>query len=414
MEEKLTTKQIQEINDLKVIQDLGTVVWARPSELVLWSPDGRTQQEEIIRRCLIRLKETGFVQSIPLPGRSGTGYFLTKKGENLCKQNGFPVASDGHEPSRPAARFHEHILTTIALSKYKQMGYQCYFARDLAWASDKILEENEKEIAVKVLRDEVIYKHPPKMVDAFAIFKDTQNKATIRCYFEAEWSVKDGKKMWSQIRSFEEILKRSANNRVVLVYPSDPVWQTGFLKKIGKTWTAPNHTATFINYMSKSKILMEKASQVLFLAIPLEGNFKLTKELITFSLQDALNRERDNFIKSEIGGWTEDVLNFEYRKTRRLTHTASGAQLTIGMQTFDEFCEDEPGWYYDFKYPVHAKNNTVMFREITGARLDFKDNHHIDDWAFVMRVTMNWALKNMFLDPNCTYKPRKNPTKNAG
>jgi len=414
MKVKLTTKQIQDMNDDKVILDLGIVGWARSSELVLWSPDGRSQQEEIIRRCLVRLKESGIVQSITLPGRSGTGYFLTKKGENLCRQKGFPVASAGHEPSRPAARFHEHILTTIALSKYKQMGYQCYFARDLAWAPDKILKENEKEIAVKILKDEVIYKHPPKMVDAFAILKDTQNKIIIRNYFEAEWSVKDGEKMWSQIRSFEEILKRSANNRVVLIYPSDPVWQTEFLKKIGKTWKAPNHEAVFINYMSKSKILMEKASQVLFLAIPLGGNFKLTKELKTFSLQDTLTRTRDDFIKSELGGWTEDVVNFEYRKTRRMTHTASGAQLTIGMQTFDEFCEDEPGWYYDFKYPVNSKNNTVTFREITGDRLDFKGKHHIDDWAFVITITIRWALKNMFVDPDCVYKPSKNPHRNAG
>jgi hypothetical protein len=142
MTEKLTTKQIQDLNEERVIQDLGVVAWARSSELVLWSPDGRSQQEEIIRRCLVRLKESGFVQSINLPGRSGTGYFLTKKGENLCKKKGFPVSNAGHEPSRPAARFHEHILTTIALSKYKKMGYQCYFARDLAWAPDRISIEN--------------------------------------------------------------------------------------------------------------------------------------------------------------------------------------------------------------------------------------------------------------------------------
>jgi hypothetical protein len=414
MKEKLTTKQIQDLNEERVIQDLGVVAWARSSELVLWSPDGRSQQEEIIRRCLVRLKESGFVQSINLPGRSGTGYFLTKKGENLCKKKGFPVSTAGHEPSRPAARFHEHILTMIALSKYKKMGYQCYFARDLAWAPDRISIENGKEVPVKLLKGDIIYKHPPKMVDAFAFMKDTLNDVTIRCYFETEWSVKDGKKMWSQIRSFEEILKRTKDNRVVLIYPSDPDWQTEFLRKIGKAWKAPNHEAVFINYMRKSKILMEKASQVFFLPIPLEGNFKLTKEPTTFSLQSYLNKEVNDFIKSEIEGWKAKPAFFEYRETRCLTHTASGAQLTIGMQPDDSFCEEKPGWYYHLEYTVQSKNSASLLLETTGGRLEFEGKHYIDDWDFVMIDRIRWALRAMFMDPNCSYKPRKTSAKNTG
>jgi hypothetical protein len=251
------------------------------------------------------------------------------------------------------------------------------------------------------------------MVDAFAIVKDTLNNVTIRCYFETEWSVKDGKKMWSQIRSFEEILKRSPNNRVVLIYPSDPVWQTEFLRKIGKTWKAPNHEVVFINYMRKSKILMEKASQVFFLAIPLEGNFKLTKELNTFTLQNSLNKEVNDFIKSEIEGWKDEPVFYEHREARCFKHTASGAKLTIGMQLDDSFCEEKPGWYYNLEYYVQSKNDASARLTNTGGRLDFKGKHHIDDWDFVTIDRMRWALSALFTDPNCSYKPHKTSAKNA-